>query len=248
MSQKAALFIPARLNSSRFPRKVLASILGKPMIIRVLEKARNLKELDCYVACCCEEIKKVVEDYGGKAILTDPDLPSGTDRVFAAAASLVEKPDFIINLQGDSPVFAESMISSILNVLEENETIDITTPVVLKKSLENAENENTVKVVFNNMEDEKPGRAIYFSRNLIPSGSDFFYSHIGIYAYRYAAIERFVALSSTYLEKTEKLEQLRAVQNDMNVWAVPVKGVSLSVDTKEDLMAVEEYLKAIEEN
>ncbi|MDR3030891.1 MAG: 3-deoxy-manno-octulosonate cytidylyltransferase [Holosporales bacterium] len=239
----SAIFIPARLNSSRFPRKILTPIFGKPLIIRVLERAQNLKLGDCYVACCCEEIKNIVEAHGGKAILTDPNLPSGTDRIFAAASSIDEKPEFIINLQGDNPVFDESIIPSILNVLTKDETIDMTTPVVLKKSLEDAKNENIVKVVFNDMENDEPGKAIYFSRNYIPNGADYFYAHIGIYAYRYKAIEKFVALAPTYLEKTERLEQLRAIQNDMNIWAVPVEGISLSVDTKEDLIAVEEYLK-----
>jgi 3-deoxy-manno-octulosonate cytidylyltransferase (CMP-KDO synthetase) len=238
----AAIFIPARLNSSRFPKKVLAAICGKPLIIHVLEGALKLNIANCYVACCCDEIKKVVEDFGGKAILTDPDLTSGTDRIFSAALSLEEKPDIIINLQGDNPVFDASAIPSLLNMLIQDESIDMTTPVVRQNSLDDVKNENSVKVVFNNMENNAPGRALYFSRNHIPNGTDYFYFHVGMYAYRYKAIERFVKLAPTYLEITERLEQLRALQNNMKVWAVPTKGTFLSVDVPSDIDAVEKYL------
>ena len=239
----SVIFIPARLNSSRFPKKILAPINGKPLIIHVLEMAKKSLNCECYVACCCEEVKTIVENFGGKAIVTDPNLQSGTDRIFAASASLEKKPDFIINLQGDHPVFDASILPTILRVLQSNNSIDITTPVILERSMEKATNTNLVKVVFNNMEKNEPGRALYFSRNLIPSGTDYFYSHIGIYAYRYKAIEKFVSLESSYLEKTEHLEQLRALQNDMNIWAVPVKGTALSVDVAVDLQAVHDYLK-----
>lgn len=240
----AAIFIPARLNSSRFPKKILTPIAGKPLILHVLDRAKALNLCDCYVACCSNEIKDVVEKHGGKAILTDPELPSGTDRIFAALSELSEKPEFVINLQGDNPVFDVSILPSILDVLVEHEDVDITTPVVLHHNTENFDNRNLVKVVFDSMEKNVPGRAIYFSRSAVPHGSDWFYSHIGIYAYRYKSLEKFVALEQSYLEKTEKLEQLRAIQNGMQIWAVPVKGISLSVDVKEDLKAVEDFLQA----
>lgn len=211
---------------------------GKPLIIHVLDRARSLELCECYVACCSEEVKEVVEKYGGKAIVTDPNLPSGTDRIYAALETLNKKPEYVINLQGDNPVFEESILENILNVLMNDPKIDMTTPVVHHNNLDGFGNENLVKVVFNNMEKNLPGRAIYFSRCSIPNGALQFYSHVGIYAYRYEALKRFVNLPQSYLEKTERLEQLRAIQAGMNVWAVPVKGLSLSVDVREDLNAV----------
>ncbi len=231
----SVILIPARLNSSRFPRKILAPIDGKPLIVRVFEEAKKSGCEDIYVACCSLEVKEIVESYGGKAIITDPDLPSGTDRVFAALSKLEKKPKFVVNLQGDTPIFDESIIPTILSVIQNNDLIEIATPVVRKICKLGSENQNVVKVVFNNMEKNEPGKALYFSRNHIPSGSDYFYSHMGIYAYRYEAIEKFVSLKTSFLEITERLEQLRALQNGMNIWAVPVHGDAIAVDTPEDL-------------
>lgn len=241
-NNSAAIFIPARLNSSRFPKKILTPINGKPLIIHVLEQAQKLNLCECYIACCCDEVKSLVEDHGGKAIITDPNLPSGSDRIFAAAETLIEKPEYIINLQGDNPVFDGNILIDILNVLQNNENVDITTPVSLHKNISEANNENLVKVIFNNMENNKPGKAIYFSRNMIPNGLDYFYSHIGIYAYRYQALKKFINLPQSFLEKTERLEQLRGIQNEMTIWAVPVEGKAISVDVKEDLEEVLKYI------
>lgn len=234
----SVILIPARLNSSRFPRKILEPIDGKPLIVHVLERAQRANICECYVACCCEEVKQIVENYGGKAIVTDPDLPSGTDRIFAALETLSNKPQYFINLQGDTPVFYESILADILHILQNNSDIDMTTPVVLQTNPNELANENTVKVVFNNMEQHIPGKAIYFSRSAIPNGSKWFYSHIGVYAYRYSALKNFVNLPQSFLEKAERLEQLRAIQNGINVWAVPVKGKAISVDVREDLQKV----------
>lgn len=237
-NDSAVIFIPARLNSSRFPKKILEPINGKPLILHVLDRAKSSELCECYVACCCEEVKQIVEDHGGKAIVTDPGLPSGTDRVFAALETLDQKPEYVINLQGDNPVFEPSILSDILAVLVDNSEVDMTTPVVLHKNLDDFSNENTVKVIFNNMDKNHPGRAFYFSRTAIPSGATYFYAHVGIYAYRYAALKRFVNLPQSFLEKTERLEQLRAIQDNMNVWAVPVKKGAISVDVIGDLKAV----------
>jgi 3-deoxy-manno-octulosonate cytidylyltransferase (CMP-KDO synthetase) len=196
----------------------------------------------CYVACCCNEIKKVIEDYGGEAIVTDPALQSGTDRVFAALETLEQKPEYIINLQGDTPVFTPRMLSETLDVLKGNEAIDITTPATYCDDHSKVHSVNTVKVVFENMDKHTPGKATYFSRSPIPHGSHFTYSHIGIYAYRYDSLKKFVSLPQTFCERAEKLEQLRGLQNGINIWVVPVTGTALSVDTEDDVEAV---LKAI---
>ncbi len=235
---KVAIFIPARLNSSRFPQKILAPINGIPMIIHVLNNARALGLGECYVACCSEGVKKIVEEHGGQAIVTDPNLPSGTDRVFAAVRTLSEKPDIIVNLQGDMPIFSHSLVKNIINVMVNNKNIDMATPVVMISDKNDINNKNKVKVVFENMEKNAPGRALYFSREAIPSGAMSFYSHIGVYAYKYNSLEKFVSLKPSYLEQTERLEQLRCLENNMNVWAVPVSGVAYSVDVPSDLDSV----------
>ncbi|MDR1609778.1 MAG: 3-deoxy-manno-octulosonate cytidylyltransferase [Holosporales bacterium] len=244
MDNSAAIFIPARLDSSRFPRKVLYPIDGKPMIIRVLEQAQKLNLCRCYVACCCNEIREIVENYGGEAIITDPELRSGTDRVFAALETLQQKPEYVINLQGDTPVFAPQMLSEILDVLKANESIDITTPATYCDDSTKASDENVVKVVFENMDKHTPGMATYFSRSPIPHGSPFMYTHIGIYAYRYDSLKKFVSLPQTFYEKTERLEQLRGLQNGLNIWIVPTTGAALSVDTESDVEAVLQALNA----
>lgn len=237
-----AIFIPARLNSSRFPKKVLHMIDEKPLIIHVLERAKSIGLCECYVACCSNELKDVVEQHDGKAILTDPNLPSGTDRVFAAVETLKNKPEYIINLQGDTPVFEPKILTEIFNVLKNDPEIDMTTPVTLSSNTEDFHNRNVVKVVFNNMEKVKPGKALYFSRSHIPHGSTQIYTHMGMYAYRYNAMKKFVNLEQTYLEKTESLEQLRAIQNNMNVYAVPVDGNAIAVDVPSDVEVVKKYL------
>lgn len=238
MVQKVAIFIPARLASSRFPQKILTPINGLPMIVHALKRAQELSLGECYVACCAEETKKIIEEHGGKAILTDPDLPSGTDRVYAALQTLSEKPDIVVNLQGDMPIFSENIIAEIVEVMKIHQEIDMATPVSLIRDEEHIGNENKVKVVFENMNDRKPGRAIYFSREAIPNGAREYFYHIGIYAFRQNALEKFVNLPQSYLEKTERLEQLRCLENGMNVWAVPVQGIALSVDVESDLKAV----------
>ncbi|MDR1391421.1 MAG: 3-deoxy-manno-octulosonate cytidylyltransferase [Holosporales bacterium] len=242
-NNSAAIFIPARLNSTRFPNKILTQIDGKPMVVHILERAREIGLCDCYVACCCEEVKNIVEEHGGKAIVTNPNLQSGSDRVFAAAETLPNKPEYIINLQGDMPIFDRSFLIDILEVLEKDNSIDMTTPAVFKKNIEELRDEKFVKPIFNNMEKNKPGRAIYFSRTIIPHEATWGYSHIGIYAYRYASLKKFIGFSQSFLEKAEKLEQLRAIQNEMKVWVVPVTGDAASVDVKEDLNVVFNLLK-----
>jgi 3-deoxy-manno-octulosonate cytidylyltransferase (CMP-KDO synthetase) len=225
---------------------MLEPIDGKPLLLRVLDRANRLNLYKCYVACCGEELKQVVEQHGGNAILTDPNLPSGTDRVFAALETFddADRPEFIVNLQGDMAIFDENILPTILDVLRANNSIDITTPVILDKSADSVRSSNVVKVVFNNMEKNQPGKALYFSRSFIPHGITFCYSHVGIYAYRYDALKKLVALSPSFLENTEKLEQLRAIQHDLNVWAVPVNGTAISVDTKEDLNNVLNFLNS----
>ncbi len=248
MNSRVLIIIPARLNSSRFPRKILTPINNRPLIINTLENAmKSGITKECYIACCSKEVKDIVEDYGYNAIITDPELQSGTDRIFEASKSIdrhLNDDDIIINLQGDMPVFDESILHKIVDILEKDRSIDMSTPVSIIKDISKINDKNCVKVVFNNMEKNIPGKALYFSRESIPSGSDIFYKHIGIYAYRYHALKRFVSLERSYLEETEKLEQLRALQNNINIFAVPVESYSFSVDVREDLNQIFEFLSS----
>jgi 3-deoxy-manno-octulosonate cytidylyltransferase (CMP-KDO synthetase) len=157
---------------------------------------------------------------------------------------LEQKPEYIINLQGDTPVFAPQMLSETLAMLKADKAIDITTPAAYCDNNSKALDENVVKVAFENMDKHIPGKATYFSRSPIPHGSPFTYSHIGIYAYRYNSLKKLVSLSQTFCEKAERLEQLRGLQNGLNIWVVPVTGTALSVDTERD---VEVVLKALNE-
>lgn len=241
-SPKIAVVIPARLNSSRFPQKILAEIQGKPMIINVLENAKKANVGDCFVACCCRSIKDLIESYGGAAFVTSPDLDSGTDRVFSAVEQMSEKPDIVVNLQGDTPVFEPTILKSLVDVLLANDKIDMSTPVVKITDQEDISNPNIVKVAFNNMERNSHGQAIYFSRSSVPNGAREHYSHIGMYAYRYESLKKFVNLSPSYLEITERLEQLRCLQNNMHVEAVPVNGYAIAVDVPEDIDKVNAFL------
>lgn len=238
---KNVVIIPARLNSSRFPQKILEPINGKPLIIHTLENAVKADVGECYIACCCESVKNIVESYNGNAIVTDPDLPSGTDRVFAALNSLNFEPDIIFNLQGDTPVFEPKILLSLLETMLSTPDIEMATPVVKIKNSIDIENPNVVKVAFNNMENDKPGQAIYFSRSPIPYNAHTFYAHLGIYAYRYKSLKKFISFNKSYLEQSEKLEQLRCLQNNMNIAAVPVEGYALCVDVKEDLQKIYDF-------
>lgn len=236
MNQKTiAIFIPARLASTRFPNKILENINGKPMIIHVLERAKALNIGECYVACCCEQVKNIVESYGGKAITTDPSLQSGTDRIYAAIQMMNKIPDIVVNIQGDMPVFSENIVHELLEVMKRDESIEIATPASIITNKDEVDDKNKVKVVFQNMEKHQPGKALYFSREAIPSGGETLYGHIGIYAYTYKALAKFVNLERSYLEKIESLEQLRALENNINIFVVPVIGKTISVDVVDDI-------------
>jgi 3-deoxy-manno-octulosonate cytidylyltransferase (CMP-KDO synthetase) len=210
------------------------------MLLHVLDCAVAANLGECYVACCCRETKDLVEEHGGRAVITDPGIQSGTDRAYAAVVSLGLKPRYVVNLQGDTPVFSPSILSRTLDVLKNNESIEMTTPVIRREGVDSL---NAVSVVFDEMESGAPGRAIYFSRSSIPNGTEAVFSHIGMYAYRFEALEKFASFKQTYLEHVERLEQLRCIQNCMNVWAVPVEGVALSVDTMEDLDNVAKFMR-----
>ncbi|MBY0463279.1 MAG: 3-deoxy-manno-octulosonate cytidylyltransferase [Alphaproteobacteria bacterium] len=236
------IVIPARLASTRLPNKPLVEIQGKPMILRVWEQAMAADIGEVVVACCGAEIADIITEAGGKAILTNPNHPSGTDRIHEAVRSRsnLSKDTIIVNLQGDLPTVSKESLRAVLEPLQ-NSKVDIGTLAVPISDPKQIENPNVVKIALTFV---KPniGRALYFSRSPIPYGATEYYHHIGIYAYRMSSLERYVSLEPSLLEQTEKLEQLRALEDGMRIDVGIVGEIPHSVDTKEDLEAVARFL------
>lgn len=243
---KTLIAIPARLASTRLPQKPLVMIHGVPMIVRVWQQAVAAGLGPVIVACCGTEIADVIRQAGGEAIITDPDLPSGSDRIVAALNQFDPKGtyDTIINLQGDLPVMRPEEIRTVTLPLF-NEAVDIATLGVEITEDQEISNPNVVKIAMGEWQSVVGGevaRAIYFSRQAIPANAKTFYHHVGIYAYRRQVLERYVRLSPSFLEQTEKLEQLRALEDGMRIDVARLLRVPPSVDTLEDLENVKRFL------
>ncbi|MBW8310350.1 MAG: 3-deoxy-manno-octulosonate cytidylyltransferase [Candidatus Paracaedibacteraceae bacterium] len=239
---QSIIVIPARLASTRLPNKPLADIQGKPMIVRVMEQAQKANLGPVIVACCGPEIAAVIRQAGGIAIETDPDLPSGSDRIVAALRDYdpQEIYETVINLQGDLPTIDPQLIRASLAPLADP-NIDIATLCCEIQDAAEVQNPNVVKIATSpwvNQGGVAISRGVYFSRLAIPANAQTYYHHIGIYTYRRTALERFVSLPPSYLETTEKLEQLRALEAGMHIGVVLVDGMPQSVDTPEDLERV----------
>jgi 3-deoxy-manno-octulosonate cytidylyltransferase (CMP-KDO synthetase) len=232
----AIVLIPARMASTRLPGKPLADIAGVPMIVRVWRQAVEAGVGPVAVAAAEREIAEAVEAAGGTAILTAPELASGSDRIFAALEALDpgKAHDVVINLQGDLPAFDPGAIRAVAEALDETGA-DIATLAAEIGDDADRDNPNVVKPVVAWEADGRLGRALYFTRARAPYGDGALFHHIGIYAFRRAALARFVALSPSPLEKREKLEQLRALEAGMTIAVARVDEVPLSVDTPEDL-------------
>jgi len=229
------VLIPARMASTRLPGKPLAEIAGRPMIVAVLERAREAGFPRIAVAAAEPEICEAVIAAGGEAVLTRADHPSGSDRIFEALQALDPdgRHDAVINLQGDLPTLEPEAIRAVAAALETSGA-DIAT-LAAPCAEEDRDNPNVVKAVVSLTEGAVTGRALYFTRATAPYGAGPLYHHIGIYAYRRAALERFVALPPSPLETREKLEQLRALEAGMTIAVAIVGGVPLGVDTPHDL-------------
>jgi 3-deoxy-manno-octulosonate cytidylyltransferase (CMP-KDO synthetase) len=230
------LLIPARLASSRLPAKPLAEIGGVPMIVRVLRQAVLAGLGPVVVAAAEAQIVAAVEAAGGRAVLTDPDLPSGSDRVHAALEQLDpdRRHDVVVNLQGDLPTLDPGQIRTVAAALEESGA-DIATLAAEIADPAERDNPSVVKAVVAWNKDGRLGRALYFTRATAPAGQGPLFHHVGIYAYRRDALARFVALPPSPLEVREKLEQLRALEANMSIAVARVDSVPLSVDTPADL-------------
>ncbi len=233
----ALVVVPARLAATRLPGKPLAPIHGIPMIVHVWRRAVAAGIGPVVVACADRAIAEVVESFGGMAILTDPDHPSGSDRAFEALTRCDPHglARIVVNVQGDLPTLDPALIRRALDPLAFTE-VDIATLVCPIVDAEERLRPSVVKTaVAWNLESAGIGRALYFSRAPIPWGDGPLLHHIGLYAYRRAALERFVALPPGALEKREGLEQLRALEAGMRIDVAEVATVPLGVDTPEDL-------------
>ncbi len=230
------IIIPARMASTRLPGKPLADIHGKPMIVHVLERGREADLGPVAVACGDAVIADAVRAAGGRAILTDPDLPSGSDRVFVALAELDPdgRHDVVVNLQGDVPTIAAAQLRPVIAPLDDP-ACDIGTLVLPIASDEEANTASFVKAACAFAEAQAVAPALYFSRQPIPWGDGPRWHHIGIYAYRREALARYVALPPSPLEMREKLEQLRALEAGMRIGCARVDYGLFGVDTPEDL-------------
>ncbi len=238
------IVIPARMGATRLPGKPLVDIQGVPMIVRVARRAALCDGATVLIAAGEREIYDTVIAAGFSAILTDPDLPSGSDRAHIAAKTYDPegKFDLIVNLQGDLPMIDPDYLKIAVAHARANPACDIVT-LGAKITDETERNDpNVVKIIFSEREKGKSGRALYFTRATAPAGEGDLYHHIGIYVYRRAALDRFVSLPPSDLEKREKLEQLRALENDMRTDVVCVHHAPVGVDTPDDLRKVRELL------
>ena len=230
------VMIPARLGSTRLPNKPLADIAGLPMIVQVCARAAEARVGPVLVAAAEREIAEAVERAGYRAVLTDPALPSGSDRIHQALREVdpEHRHDLVVNLQGDLPTLDPELITAVLPPLEDPGA-DIATIAAAIRIEEERHDPNVVKVAAAFAPRRRTARALYFSRATIPSGEGDHYHHIGLYAYRRAALERFVTLPPGILERREKLEQLRALEAGMRIDVALVDTVPLGVDTPAEL-------------
>ncbi|MFL6312541.1 MAG: 3-deoxy-manno-octulosonate cytidylyltransferase [Terriglobales bacterium] len=237
----AIAIIPARLASTRLPRKVLREIAGQPMIARVYEAAKQSPLLrDVIIATDSEEVMQFVQARGWKAEMTSDKHRSGTDRVYEVAQRI--PADVYVNIQGDEPLARHEHLDALLQPMHDPKVMvsTIKTPC----PPQDVDNPNAVKVV-----TDLNGRALYFSRSTIPFDRDktgvvTYFKHLGFYAYRRAALDRFCNLPESKLEAAERLEQLRFLDNGIDIYVAETPFNTVGVDTEEDLRRVEEIMRA----
>jgi 3-deoxy-manno-octulosonate cytidylyltransferase (CMP-KDO synthetase) len=239
--------IPARFASSRFPGKPLIDLCGKPMIQRVYEQALKAASLDeVWVATDDTRIAQVVRAFGGQAVMTPKSCPTGTDRLAIAAKGKAGKGDIVVNIQGDEPLLPPAMIDTLVALLLKDKAAAMATLAHPIKDKAEFANPNAVKVVL-----AANGRALYFSRASIPypraksAGIAGAYKHIGLYAYRAEFLKRFTKLKPTPLERTESLEQLRALEHGFAIQVGLVAKTTQAVDTPQDAARVRGLLRGL---
>jgi len=246
---RAIGIIPARFGSTRLPGKPLVSICGKPLIYWVWKQASKARSLDrVLVATDDLRVKKTVEEFGGEAVLTSANFASGSDRVASVAGEL--NYDIVVNIQGDEPLISPAAIDKLVNALKSDKSVSVATLATVIKGEAELRDQNVVKVVFN-----QDNRALYFSRHPIPfwltdgkknldiSSLQSFYAHIGVYAFRKNFLLKFVSWKPSRLEKLERLEQLRILENGYSIRVVKTSFKSQAVDTLKDVRRAEKILR-----
>ncbi len=234
--------IPARLRSTRFPGKVLAPILGKPMIWWVWQEVKKTRCFsEVYIATDDKKIFEAVREFGGKPVMTSRKHKSGTDRIAEVAKKI--KADIIVNIQGDEPLIKSSMLDKAVEPLIQDSGLEMSTLICRVADKKLLSDSNIVKVAV-----DKNGYALYFSRAVIPSlaraeGFDYFFKHIGVYVYRKAFLLKYVRMKQSRLERIEKLEQLRVLENGFSIKTVETRFDTVPVDTKEELEKVVEIIR-----
>lgn len=239
---KTAIIIPARYGSSRLEGKPLIEVLGKPVIQWVYEKAKQSKLADLVIVATDDQrIYDCVKGFGGEVEMTSVEHKCGSDRIMEVVNRHPEI-SYICNLQGDEPLIKPESIDAVIKNVQEDDLADISTLIRVLTDEEEINNPNLVKCVI-----DKNGFALYFSRSKIPfernSNIATFYGHLGIYGYKRKALEAMTTLAQTPLERTESLEQLRALENGMKIKTSVVDFVPVGIDTKEDL---EKFKKIVE--
>ena len=229
------IIIPVRMASKRFPGKPMVNIQGKQMILRVWEKAVLSKIGDVIIACCDEEIKNLLYEKNIPFIMTKKNLNSGTDRVYQAFKKIKNKKKYkyIINLQGDLPTINPKHIKQLCSIIKIR-NINIATLVSKIKEEKKISQESIVKVVLGKKKG-KNFKVIYFSRAPIPLNAIKYYEHVGIYAYTSKTLKEFVNLKSSRLEMIEQLEQLRAIENNLEIYAGEINNSPISIDVPDDI-------------
>jgi 3-deoxy-manno-octulosonate cytidylyltransferase (CMP-KDO synthetase) len=240
------VLIPARMAATRLPGKPLADIEGLPMIVRVLRQAEAAGIGPVAVAAGDSEIVAAVEAAGGRAVLTDPDLPSGSDRIVAALAQLDPqgRHDVVINLQGDIPFIQPSAVAACADLLAARPDCDISTVMVREAEVAERLNPDIPKVVAAMAPDGRSGRALYFTRSVLYGDAPVWLHH-GIYGYRREALIAFNAAAPSPLERLEKLEQLRALELGMTIWAAVLDEAPISVDNPADLERARAHARSL---
>ena len=237
------IIIPSRLAATRLPQKPLIKINNKTLIMHVYEKAIQSQIGEVYVATCDEEIASEVSKNGGNFIMTDINHTTGTDRVFEASKKLdLKDTDFVMNIQGDEPMINPLDIKN-LNKLAKKKSLNISTLAYNIEENEDYDNENIVKVITKNkISDNSISEALNFHRVIPENHYDNVYRHFGIYLYKYSALKMFVNFKKSKNEIEEKLEQLRAIDNNMEIEVILANFFSSGIDTKKDL---DEYIKLL---
>ena len=240
---KSIIIIPSRLAASRLPNKPLINIKNKTLIMYVYENALKSQVGEAYVATCDDEIASEVKKNGGKFVMTDKMHTTGTDRVCEASKKLgIQDEDIVINVQGDEPMISPIDIKN-LNIVSRKLNLDISTLAYNIKKKNDYKNENIVKVVTKNkITNKTTAEALNFYRIINPNSLRNIYHHIGVYLYKFSSLKKFVKLRKSKEELSQRLEQLRAMDNNMKINVLLANYFSSGIDTKKDL---DEYIKLL---